>query len=204
MAQNGSAEPILRNWQDEYDRPLLKWSVSRSHALFMVTPDLKLLDLNLAGEALSKADSEIQIAGGHFAFSDKGRTASLRTFLATGGLGTAGWSYRRACGSIGIIHVEWLPPALGDPGGLPIALTFQPSDLAERYVWADFAPHFDITRSEAAIVKRLIGGQTPFAVAEALNLSIETVRTHIRRVYHKLGISSREELFAMIASYRIG
>ncbi|GAD59584.1 hypothetical protein MBEBAB_1834 [Brevundimonas abyssalis TAR-001] len=41
-------------------------------------------------------------------------------------------------------------------------------------------------------------------MAEALNLSIETVRTHIRRVYHKLGISSREELFAMIASYRIG
>ncbi|WP_292106882.1 helix-turn-helix transcriptional regulator [Brevundimonas sp.] len=169
-----------------------------------MTPALKLLDLNLAGDALSRSDSEIQIAGGHFAFSDKARTGSLRAFLASESFGAAGWSYRRACGSIVVIHVEWLPPALGDAGDPPVALTFQPADLSERYVWADFAPYFDITRSEAAIVKRLIGGQTPLAVAEALNVSIETVRTHIRRIYNKLGVSSREQLFATIALFRIG
>ena len=31
-------------------------------------------------------------------------------------------------------------------------------------------------------------------IAQALNVSVETVRTHARRVYRKLGVSSRREL----------
>ncbi|MFN3815124.1 helix-turn-helix transcriptional regulator [Brevundimonas sp.] len=204
LSLTGSPEPDLRNWQDELERPLLNWSVRRAHALFIVTPELKLLDLNLAGDMLVKADHDIQTVGGQFGFSDKGRTGCLRTFLANESLEAAGWSYRRVCGSIVIIHVEWLRQCPGVTGGNAVALTFQPASPAERYVWADFAPYFDLTRSEAAIVKRLVDGQTPAAVAEQLGLSIETVRTHIRRIYNKLGVSSREQLFAAVASFRIG
>ncbi len=201
-ASTGPHDADLAAWRGS--PALLKWSLGRCQPLFLVTPSLKLLDLNLAGESLARAGGDIQPLAGHFSFYDKARTADLRAFLETGGVGAAGWSYRRSDGAFVVVHVEWLPPDPTDTTEPLVALTFHPAGLDQRYVWAEFAHHFDLTRSEAAIVRRLIGGETPFVAAEALGLSIETVRTHIRRTYHKLGISSREQLFSIIAPFRIG
>lgn len=180
------------------------WSLGHSRPLFLVNPMLKLLDLNTSGEALVKTDGEIQLASGQFAFSDKARTAKLRAFIEAARPGASGWSYRRSCGKFIVVHVERLPSGAADPDGPLVALAFNPPNPDDRYVWADFAPYFDLTRSEAVITRRLTGGQTPSTVAAELGVSIETVRTHIRRIYNKLGISSREELFATIAAFRIG
>ena len=172
--------------------------------MFLVAPDLTLRDMNPAASALAETDGEVQIISGHFGFVDKARTSELRDFIAAGDTGAAGWSYRRADGDVAVVLVEWLEAVEAGGEDRLVALTFCPAPLERRYVWADFAPYFDLTRSEAAIVRRLIGGQTPTEVAEALGLSIETVRTHIRRTYNKLDISSREQLFSLVAPFRIG
>jgi DNA-binding CsgD family transcriptional regulator len=177
--------------------------VGRFHPLFIVTPGLRLRDLNLAAEALLRTDGEILVTAGQFCFADKARTGHLKACLDGGGGGASGWSYRRASGEFVVVHIEWLPSDPVDGAESLVALTFPPHHVA-RYVWAEFAHHFDLTRSEAAIVKRLVGGQTPTVVAEELGLSIETVRTHIRRTYNKLGISCREQLFSVIVPFRLG
>ncbi|MEH6665383.1 MAG: helix-turn-helix transcriptional regulator [Brevundimonas sp.] len=200
----GSRESGFKDWSGGYRRPLLAWSLSRARAMFVVTPALRLMDLNEAAEALVKTGGEVQVSGCHLALSDKTKGVGLRAVLEGDAGGAAGWSYRRGCGKIVVVQVEWLPPHMLDDEEPLVALTFQPADPTERYVWADFAPYFDLTRSEAAIARRLVGGQTPSDAAEALGLSIETVRTHIRRIYNKLGISSREQLFSVIASFRVG
>jgi DNA-binding CsgD family transcriptional regulator len=41
------------------------------------------------------------------------------------------------------------------------------------------------------------------AIARDVGVGIETVRTHIRRIYNKLGIGSREELFARLSPFRL-
>lgn len=197
-----AGEHDYSTWQGATERPLLKWSMGRFHPLFIVTPGLRLLDLNLAGERLLQSDGEILVTSGQFCFADKTRTAQLKACLDSGGTGTAGWSYRRADGEFVVVHIEWLPSDPVDEESL-VALTFPPHHVA-RYVWAEFAHHFDLTRSEAAIAKRLVEGQTPTVVAEELGLSIETVRTHIRRTYNKLGISCREQLFSAIVPFRLG
>ena len=40
-------------------------------------------------------------------------------------------------------------------------------------------------------------------MAQRLHTSVKTVRTHIRHVYSKLGVSSREELFHKLTPYMI-
>lgn len=40
-------------------------------------------------------------------------------------------------------------------------------------------------------------------IALSLEIGVETVRTHIRRMYNKLSISSREALFARLSPYRL-
>jgi DNA-binding NarL/FixJ family response regulator len=51
-----------------------------------------------------------------------------------------------------------------------------------------------LTPREAEVLERLQDGATNAEIAHELSIGIETVRTHARHIYRKLGIASRREL----------
>jgi DNA-binding NarL/FixJ family response regulator len=51
-----------------------------------------------------------------------------------------------------------------------------------------------LTRREADVLEHLQRGSSNGEIALALGVSIETVRTHARNIYRKLGVSTRREL----------
>jgi DNA-binding NarL/FixJ family response regulator len=51
-----------------------------------------------------------------------------------------------------------------------------------------------LTRREAEVLEWLQEGATNAEIAHRLSIGIETVRTHARNIYRKLGIASRREL----------
>jgi DNA-binding NarL/FixJ family response regulator len=51
-----------------------------------------------------------------------------------------------------------------------------------------------LTPREAEVLEMLQGGATNAEIAHGLSIGIETVRTHARHIYRKLGIGSRREL----------
>jgi DNA-binding NarL/FixJ family response regulator len=51
-----------------------------------------------------------------------------------------------------------------------------------------------LTAREADVLELLRAGQANAQIAEALSISVETVRTHARNIYRKLGVSSRRDL----------
>ncbi len=53
-----------------------------------------------------------------------------------------------------------------------------------------------LTDSELAVLRFLPSHMTNQEIAEALFLSINTVKTHLRSVYRKLGVASRREAIA--------
>ncbi len=53
-----------------------------------------------------------------------------------------------------------------------------------------------LTPREADVLELLQAGRSNAEIAQELHVSIETVRTHARRVYRKLGVRSRRELLA--------
>jgi DNA-binding CsgD family transcriptional regulator len=53
-----------------------------------------------------------------------------------------------------------------------------------------------LTPREAEVMELLQGGRSNAEIAAALHVSIETVRTHARRIYRKLGVRTRRELLA--------
>ena len=61
----------------------------------------------------------------------------------------------------------------------------------------------DLTPQELQIAVLLAEGRTTRQAAAALFLSPKTIEYHLRNVYRKLGISSREELAAAIPSSRV-
>lgn len=54
-----------------------------------------------------------------------------------------------------------------------------------------------LTPREAEVLELLRTGRSNAEIAQALHVSIETVRTHARRIYRKLGVKTRRELRAM-------
>jgi len=60
---------------------------------------------------------------------------------------------------------------------------------------------FRLTSAEARVLHLLIQGRTAQTAAEHLRISVETVRTHIRSLYTKLEVSSREAMFLRLRPF---
>lgn len=67
----------------------------------------------------------------------------------------------------------------------------------------DLGVAFRLTQSEARIVEDLYNGMSPQEIAEQNDISIHTVRAHLRRCYDKLNITSREQLWHRLSAYQM-
>jgi DNA-binding NarL/FixJ family response regulator len=70
--------------------------------------------------------------------------------------------------------------------------TSAPAEALERF---DFLPEADIlTSREAEVLQLLQEGMSNGEIAQTLSIGVETVRTHARNIYRKLGVSTRRDL----------
>jgi DNA-binding CsgD family transcriptional regulator len=60
---------------------------------------------------------------------------------------------------------------------------------------------FGLTPKQYQLIVETPRGKTADDAAEAMSISIETARSHIRGIYAKLNVASREELFAKIRPF---
>lgn len=71
------------------------------------------------------------------------------------------------------------------------------------FVWPDLTHIYRMTAAERRIAQEVVEGGTAEDLALRLGLSVQTVRTHIRHIYSKVGVSSREGLFARLMPYMV-
>jgi DNA-binding CsgD family transcriptional regulator len=182
----GEAEPLLESWL----------GVGR-RARLIVTDSLGLQWCNPAAVALLERHAPLVLCGDTIRPRNP---ADSRRFL----------DFVRAAGSETTVlcltdhHHEGhlLVAGVRLPGRLVGVTASYASDEIEHH-WADLREAFGLTASERDIAQALSSGFTAEAVANKLRTSIKTVRTHIRHVYSKLGVSSREELFHKLTPYMI-
>jgi DNA-binding NarL/FixJ family response regulator len=58
-----------------------------------------------------------------------------------------------------------------------------------------------LTRREADVLEHLQQGRSNAEIALALHVGVETVRTHRRNIYRKLGVRTRRELASLTTPY---
>lgn len=63
------------------------------------------------------------------------------------------------------------------------------------------AEAFRLTASEVRVLEQLCRGVTAQEAAVELGLSVETIRTHIKRLYQKVGVASREALLSHLRPF---
>jgi DNA-binding CsgD family transcriptional regulator len=98
------------------------------------------------------------------------------------------------------VFIEAAPlPSSSMPGFGPRALVIVhgPGVDEARVAVAAGSLH-GLSASEAAIAAQLAAGRSPAAIAHARRVSLGTVRTQVRRIYEKLGVTSQLELAARL------
>lgn len=64
--------------------------------------------------------------------------------------------------------------------------------------WADLSAALRLSPRELDIVRHIFDDHKELAIGRALGISSHTVNTYLQRLYHKLHVSSREQLIVRV------
>ncbi len=72
-----------------------------------------------------------------------------------------------------------------------------PVILGRTFIAAELAKEHGLTEREREILDMLITGRDVPAIAEKLLISKNTVRTHVKRIYQKMNVNSKQEILSL-------
>ncbi len=178
----------------------------------LVAADARLVHANPAATALLNVGDLIRLAAGRVEAATPAAGRGLATALAgiVSGRMEAGAAGPRAVslavepasGRGGGLHVVPLGTEAGRSGA--VAAVFATSAVTPSAVGIVLASRlFDLTAREAEVFALAAQGHSPTQIATALVVSRNTAKTHLARLYAKLGVASQPELMTLAVSLTI-
>jgi DNA-binding CsgD family transcriptional regulator len=82
--------------------------------------------------------------------------------------------------------------------GAPCTLLTIRKLARELHEIPDLGRLYGLTRTEQQIVGMMVQGQSVTEIAQQLHKSVLTVRTHVKRMYSKLNVGTKEQLFSTV------
>lgn len=168
-------------------------------AEMLVGAELELLWSNAAALALMSRRGPVSLIDNRLILPQRRQEDGLRAFLTSLEDGTGVWALKAE--ESWLVRAETIAPAASPPAWL---LTWQALADTDRYLWSDIGANLRLTPSETRILRSLLDGMSVDQTAGQLSVSVQTARTHVRRIYAKLKVSNREQLFAVVLPYRWG
>lgn len=178
----------------------LCWIAAETRARVLVRSDLTVVWHNEAARDLLGPATGIGIADGSLACGATSTARTLVDYLSSLGPKLKTLAIPRDDNKARLLLRGRMVKA-EDESLYAIELATDGRDIAAEY--RDVDTSFGLTRAEHRVVLGMLEGRQVIALADHLCVSIDTVRTHVRRIYAKLGVGSREEMFALLASYRV-
>lgn len=179
----------------------LNWSAQDSIPRLIVTDSLVHCWANAAALLELARRRDIGLVSDRLITIDPMHQPALSSFAHGCGPDLACFSL--PCGD-GDGHVLFRGQEIGRIGAVRyIGLNFLRAgrDFRSRYV--DLDKIFGLTPGEHRVLQQLLSGRTAEEAASRLDVSVETARTHIRRIYAKLKVNSREGMFSRVSPHRI-
>lgn len=176
-----------------------EWLSASRHARLICDTQQKVLWRNANLQRLLDEDIGVRLERDHFMLTDRKAQASFADFIQATELDHLAirlGSRDEVCDHI--IQCRRLRTApYGDAFGVRIMCAHDSLESDFR----DFEIAFNLTRQESLICRQILQGKTVNQVVEVLNKSPETVRFHLKNIYTKLEVSSREALFAKLRMF---
>lgn len=182
------------------DHILAGWLDGDLQPRILVDGDLGAHWVNPSAEALMRSDRSVLHRNGRIVPKDPRLERELRTFVAHATAQvSAQCMSNRETGDQLVLAATRLPAPWSHLVG--IILHHIGEEVTVRV--ADLRGPFGLTATEARVAEHLLCGETAEEVAVSLKVSLETVRTHIKRAYGKLGVRSRERFFYKLTPFII-
>ena len=192
------ADPIPAN--GPLDQAVVVWVERERRARVLVDDALRVLWMSSSAEQIVSGPNSLLIRNGHIRTRENRFDHRLRELINGASSQTSACCLHDAkTGEHLVLTAVRLSPPSDDMVGLTLLRASDdfPFDLA------DLHSAFGFTQTEARVACCLMGGHTAGETAEDLGVSLETVRTHIKRAYAKLGVSSREGFFHRLTPFLI-
>jgi DNA-binding CsgD family transcriptional regulator len=156
---------------------------------------------NAAARTVLAGSSGLELRESQLLVEDRAHHQAVSEFLASAsdGLGTL-------CVPTGDGDGFWLLIAQPMGNGADhdsISLVIRRTGSAFEARYGNFRDPFGLTATEYQVALLLIAGRTADEIATKTSTSVGTVRSHIRAMYGKMDVSSREMLFYRIRPFRI-
>lgn len=68
---------------------------------------------------------------------------------------------------------------------------------------SEAAAHFGLTKRETEVMELLVHGRDVPFIAEELTLSKNTIRTHVKNIFTKMSVHSKQELIDLVSSFEL-
>lgn len=177
-----------------------RWLDAETEPMALIETGLKLIWANNAAQRLLRSCVDITFSRGLVGPTDRMQNEAFLRFLRAAGTEPTSYSLPRTDQDGHLVFRAKRIDARRGEGVVSLIIR----DSAARQVpkYADLTRTLGLTRSEAAVISALLSGETAEQAATRLQITLDTARTHIRNVYAKLGVSSREALFARLSPYR--
>lgn len=160
-----------------------------------VRPDVVLLDVRLKGE--SGLDLCRELLSRHPGLKVVFLTVydDEQYLYQALRVGAAGFLLKRVDGGELVGHLERVCEGVTviDP-----LLAGRVASSAARLQAGEFWPgaHLGLTQRESEVLRHMVAGRSNRAIAKELVVTEETVKTHVRNIYRKLGVSDRTQAVA--------
>lgn len=179
---------------------LAEWLASGSHARLVCDASQRILWHCPNLEPLAEESGTLNVERSQFTLGDKRAQAALAGFINQAGtretaIGLVSEEGRLAM----VLQCQRLEVGmLGTAFGLRFvsAADWCESDLRH------FEQYFGLTRQEAAVCRHLLQGRTVPEIVDIEGKAPDTIRFHVRNLYHKVEVSSREALFARLRLFQ--
>ncbi|HJU29402.1 MAG TPA: helix-turn-helix transcriptional regulator [Candidatus Binataceae bacterium] len=195
--------------EDAIERHAALDALERSRtAIMLVASDSAILFANRLAETMLRTGDAIRSIDGRLTTSAPPATARL-AMLVSGAVATACGREGSAGGTVSIARAEGLPltvlvapfrPArdgIGAAAPAAIVLVRDPERPATPGI-AALQQLFGLTPAEATVASQLARGRSIGEIAARHRLSLNTVRTHLKNIFAKTGISRQSQLIALV------
>ena len=193
LPQGAIITPLGRTILDKLDRGVLVMD-SRGD----------VIDSNpLAARVLQGCDG-ISLRSGRLSFTDpaidKRMLQAIAKYRAGNGYGHPVIAARVpcTCSEPCRILVVPVPPAEDGRDIAFVALLYPPNGMNDMSVEV-LRQVYNLTEAQAEVARSLYAGRSVEDTAQALNLSLNTIRTHLKHIFTKCEVSSQAELLHMLA-----
>ncbi len=175
------------------------WPFHGTRQAFLLTESLRVIWASSALVAVDRT-APIRVSGDALIFADRAKQAHFSAFAERVASEPSVWVYEKESAGFLLIRCERFKP---DGQAAVLGCLISDTHSQDSHVWADLGHVFGLTSAEAVLARRLADGELLVNVAVALSITQETAKTHLRRVYAKLGVSSREEFYAKLLPFRV-